>query len=181
MCTISTPVGDLYPRSWMEERYPTYGKICITFLDATKPLSINLIPKDDFPRRWWTSQCFNTDLLGQSTFLLICANSIVMIPCSDVTKSVNVQLQNGHLGTFIPLQKYSRVGSIMQFVAVCIIHSIRGVDWSHRTLGQFSYRYLRDQCTCSTCYHPVTLQRLVDTLSVIRLPWCSVTFTCRYQ
>lgn len=40
------------------------------------------------------------------------------------------------------------------------------VQLNNDRLGQFTYMYLRDQCTCPTCLHPQTLQRTVDTLAI---------------
>lgn len=40
------------------------------------------------------------------------------------------------------------------------------VEWSDGEKKVFVYPWLRDHCMCSGCYHPKTLQRLVDTFKI---------------
>ncbi|KAL6073349.1 trimethyllysine dioxygenase [Balamuthia mandrillaris] len=42
------------------------------------------------------------------------------------------------------------------------------VEWSDGVKKDFHYLWLRDNCQCKECYHPITFQRLVDTLSISR-------------
>eukprot|EP01116_Phalansterium_solitarium_P000136 TRINITY_DN10092_c0_g1_i1.p1 TRINITY_DN10092_c0_g1~~TRINITY_DN10092_c0_g1_i1.p1 ORF type:complete len:199 (+),score=26.57 TRINITY_DN10092_c0_g1_i1:238-834(+) len=47
-------------------------------------------------------------------------------------------------------------------------HSIGSLelDWSDGTKKTLTYPWLRDHCMCASCYHPQTLQRLVDTFNI---------------